>query len=117
MNQGKPGKRAPKHRQKFLSVCPGGWCRTPVHSSGTSSMLLLLLLLYIYIYIYIYILYIYIYIYIYIYCVSNLLRKTTFRFYNACSGRRPRGTPPPGNGAVPVPIRLLSRRFLEAKQS
>ena len=26
------------------------------------------------------------------------------------SGRRPRGTPPPGDHAVPVPIRLLSRR-------
>ena len=26
---------APKHRQRFLSVRPGGWCRTPVNSSGT----------------------------------------------------------------------------------
>ena len=23
------------HRQRFLSVRPGGWCRTPVNSSGT----------------------------------------------------------------------------------
>ena len=26
---------APKHRQRFLSVRPGGWSRTPVNSSGT----------------------------------------------------------------------------------
>ena len=25
---------APKHRQRFLSARPGGWCRTPVNSSG-----------------------------------------------------------------------------------
>ena len=30
-----PASRAPKHRQRFLSVRPGGWCRTPVYSSGT----------------------------------------------------------------------------------
>ena len=24
---------SPKHRQKILSVRPGGWCRTPVQSS------------------------------------------------------------------------------------
>ena len=28
---GEPG---PKHRQRFLSVRPGGWCRTPVNSSA-----------------------------------------------------------------------------------
>ena len=42
-DQGRPGRcgrracvaGAPKHRQRFLSVRPGGWCRTPVNSSGT----------------------------------------------------------------------------------
>jgi hypothetical protein len=29
---------APKHRQRFLSVRPGGWCRTPVNSSGTRAV-------------------------------------------------------------------------------
>ena len=32
---------APKHRQRFSSVRPGGWSRTPVHSSGTSLTLAL----------------------------------------------------------------------------
>ena len=32
---------APKHRQRFLSVRPGGWCRTPVNSSGTRLTLTL----------------------------------------------------------------------------
>ena len=29
---------APKHRQRFLSVRPGGWSRTPVNSSGTRAV-------------------------------------------------------------------------------
>ena len=29
---------APKHRQRLLSVRPGGWCRTPVNSSGTRAV-------------------------------------------------------------------------------
>ena len=32
---------APKHRQRFLSVRPGGWSRTPVNSSGTRLTLTL----------------------------------------------------------------------------
>jgi hypothetical protein len=32
---------APRHRQRFLSVRPGGWSRTPVHSSGTRLTLAL----------------------------------------------------------------------------
>ena len=32
---------APKHRQRFLSVRPGGWSRTPVNSSGTRLTLAL----------------------------------------------------------------------------
>ena len=32
---------APKHRQKCLSVRPGGWSRTPVNSSGTRLTLAL----------------------------------------------------------------------------
>ena len=32
---------APKHRQRFLSVRPGGWSETPVNSSGTRLTLAL----------------------------------------------------------------------------
>ena len=39
--QGTPQAGAPKHRQRFLSVRPGGWCRTPVHCSGTRLTLAL----------------------------------------------------------------------------
>ena len=47
--QGRPGRcgrracvaGAPKHRQRFLSVRPGGWSRPPVNSSGTRLTLAL----------------------------------------------------------------------------
>ena len=34
-----PASRAPKHWQRFLSVGTGGWCRTPVNSSGTRAVI------------------------------------------------------------------------------